>query len=393
MGDLIIKPADEGHLKLQNDAGTTAIEIKDDENAVYISGDLVPSTPLSHRNMFINGGMQVAQRGASHTSVSATGYQIDRFETTLQGLGAYTITQNTTAPTSEGFTQSYKIDCTSADASPSATDFLFISHKIEGQNLQHLRKGTSDAKSVTLSFWCRCTKTGNIQVNLNDWDNTRIIGQAVTISSADTWEKKTLTFAGDTSGVLGNDNGASLVLEWWLDKGSNFSGGAVPTSWEALSSADRAAGCTLALGNNTANNFYITGVQLEVGSTATPFEHRSYGDELAKCQRYFEICVEGTDSGLGLGVEYNDDQQIYCPYYFRTSKRTDGYTLIGTGTGSYLRSRRNNNIGATVGAYQNREKGMLTFRIDLGQDGTVDGGACWIESNASDAFVAIDDEL
>ncbi len=394
MGDLIIKPADEGHLKLQNDAGTTAIEIKDDENAVYISGDLVPSTPLSHRNMFINGGMQVAQRGASHTSVSATGYQIDRFETTLQGLGAYTITQDTSdAPKSEGFGYSYKIDCTTADASPAAADFLFISHKIEGQNLQHLRKGTSDAKSVTLSFWCRCTKTGNIQVNLNDWDNTRIIGQAVTISSADTWEYKTLTFAGDTTGAFGNDNNASLVVEWWLDKGSNFAGGAVPTSWEALSSTDRAVGCTLALGNNTANNFYITGVQLEVGSTATPFEHRSYGDELAKCQRYFEICVEGTDSGLGLGVEYNDDQQIYCPYYFRTSKRTDGYTLIGTGTGSYLRSRRNNNIGATVGAYQNREKGMLTFRIDLGQDGTVDGGACWIESNASDAFVAIDDEL
>tara|TARA_Y100000593_G_scaffold83516_1_gene157445 strand:+ start:530 stop:1057 length:528 start_codon:yes stop_codon:yes gene_type:complete len=175
MGDLIIKPADEGHLKLQNDAGTTAIEIKDDENAVYISGDLVPSTPLSHRNMIINGAMQVAQRGTGFSAVTATGYQIDRFETTLQGLGAYTITQNTTAPTSEGFTRSYKIDCTSADASPSATDFLFISHKIEGQNLQHLRKGTSDAKSVTLSFWCRCTKTGNIQVNLNDWDNTRII--------------------------------------------------------------------------------------------------------------------------------------------------------------------------------------------------------------------------
>ena len=297
MGDLIIKPADEGHLKLQNDAGTTAIEIKDDENAVYISGDLVPSTPLSHRNMIINGAMQVAQRGTGFSAVTATGYQIDRFETTLQGLGAYTITQNTTAPTSEGFTQSYKIDCTSADASPSATDFLFISHKIEGQNLQHLRKGTSDAKSVTLSFWCRCTKTGNIQVNLNDWDNTRIIGQAVTISSADTWEKKTLTFAGDTSGVLGNDNGASLVLEWWLDKGSNFSGGAVPTSWEALSSADRAAGCTLAFGDNAANDFYITGVQLELGSVvATPFEHRSYADELRRCQRYYYKPETGTNA-------------------------------------------------------------------------------------------------
>jgi len=148
-------------------------------------------------------------------------------------------------------------------------------------------KGTSSAKSVTLSFWCRCTKTGNIQVNLYDWDNTRIIGQAVSINSADTWEYKTLTFVGDTSGVLGNDNGASLVLEWWLDKGSNFSGGAVPTSWEALNNADRAAGCTLALGDSTSNDFYLTGVQLELGSVATPFEHRSYGEELRRCLRYY----------------------------------------------------------------------------------------------------------
>ena len=256
-------------------------------SGITFAKDVIPATPLSHRNMIINGGMQMAQRGTSHTGVSATGYHLDRFETTLQGLGAYTITQSTTAPTSEGFAQSYKIDCTTADASPAASDFFFISHKMEGQNLQQLCKGTSSAKSVTLSFWCRCTKTGNIQVNLYDWDNARIIGQAVSINSADTWEYKTLTFAGDTSGVLGNDNGASLVLEWWLDKGSNFSGGSVPTSWEALNNADRAVGCTLALGDNTANDFYLTGVQLELGSVATPFESRSYADELARCQRYY----------------------------------------------------------------------------------------------------------
>lgn len=245
------------------------------------------SGPLSHRNIVINGAMQVAQRGNSHTGVSTYAYHLDRFETALQGIGAYTITQSTTAPTSEGFARSYKIDCTTADASPAATDFFFIRQKIEGQNLQQLCKGTSDAKSVTLSFWCRCTKTGNIQVNLNDSDNNRIIGQAVSINSTNTWEKKTLTFAGDTSGVLGNDNGASLAVEWWLDKGSNFSGGLVPTSWETLNNADRAVGCTLALGDNTANDFYLTGVQLELGSVATPFEHRSYGDELARCQRYY----------------------------------------------------------------------------------------------------------
>ncbi|BAQ86461.1 putative carbohydrate binding domain containing protein [uncultured Mediterranean phage uvMED] len=372
---------------------TDAISISS-SGAVTLSSDFVPATPLSHRNMIINGEMQVAQRGASHTSVSATAYQLDRFETTLQGLGTYTITRDTTdAPKSEGFGNSYKIDCTSADASPGSSDFFFISHKMEGQNLQHLQKGTSSAKSLTLSFWCRCTKTGNIQVNIYDWDNARIIAQTVTINSADTWEKKTLTFPGDTTGALTNHVSTSLVVEWWLDKGSNFSGGSVPTSWATFNNTNRAVGTTLALGDNTANNFYITGVQLELGSVATPFEHKSYSEELARCQRYFEICLEGSDSGLGIAVEYNNNQQLFCPYYFRVSKRTDQYAIVGTGTGNYLRSRRNNNVGATASGYQNRGKGMIIFTVDTAADAVVDGGASWVESATSDAFVAINDEL
>ena len=270
------------------------------------------SGALSHRNMIINGAMEIWQRGTSFPGTGSTRYNQDRFQVALQSLGSYTFSRQAAyGIESEGFGYSLKIDCTTSKASPAATDFFFLNHRIEGQNLQCMRKGTASAKAVTLSFWCRCTKTGNIQVNLVDEDNTRIIAQAVSIDAVNTWQYKTLTFAGDTTGAFGNDRNESLRIEWWLDRGGNFAGGAVPTSWEALSNADRAAGCTLDFARSTDNNFYITGVQLEVGSTATPFEHRGYSEELTRCQRYCIAMCNGATSSqsttqLFVGQMYSD---------------------------------------------------------------------------------------
>jgi len=250
-------------------------------------GNVYDDGALSNRNMVVNGGMTVSQRGNS-TGVTGAGYYgPDRYRFTVgsAGVGTYTISQDTDAPS--GFGYSYKIDCTTADASPDATDAVFIATRFEGQDLQRLKKGTADAASVTLSFWVKSNLTGTYQANLFDLDNTRIIGSTYTISVAGTWEYKTITFAGDTSGAFSNDNGLSLQVEWALDGGTSYTSGAVPTSWEATSNADRAAGLTVNLADSTSNYWQITGVQLEVGDTATPFEHRSYGDELARCQRYF----------------------------------------------------------------------------------------------------------
>jgi hypothetical protein len=246
-------------------------------------GEVLTNSQIGgRRNMIINGAMQVAQRGTSF-SVSDNIYTLDRFLTEFGGLGAFTLTQSTDAP--DGFGNSLKLDCTTADASPASGDIFQLFHRIEGQNLQQLKKGTSSAEKVTLSFFVKSNKTGNMQVNLRD-ANSRIIGATYAISSANTWERKTITFDGDTSGSIANDNTSELTIEFPVGSGSNYTSGAVPTAWEASSDADRNAGSNINLADSTDNEWYITGLQLEVGSQATPFEHRSFGEELALCQRY-----------------------------------------------------------------------------------------------------------
>ena len=261
----------------------------------------------SYRNMVINGAMQINQRGNS-TGQTGSDYQMDRFKFGIGSLGTWSSSQSTVAP--DGFGNSWKMNCTTANASPSASATLYLYTRLEGQTLQQIKKGTANAQPLTLSFWCRCNKTGNFQANLRDYDNTRQVGATVTINSANTWEYKTITFPADTTGVLDNDNAWSLSVEFWLDSGSDFKGGAVPTAWEAAVNTDRAAGTTLALGDSTSNEFYLTGVQLEVGEAATSFEHRPYGMELALCQRYYQKYTGNTTSYplFGVGQAYSSNQ-------------------------------------------------------------------------------------
>ena len=159
---------------------------------------------INFKNLIINGDMSIAQRGTSVSSVTSTGYRTcDRFQPVMNSSGTWTISQSTDVPTGEGFSNSFKFDCTTIDASP---NYLFLKHAMEGQMLQQLKKGTSNAESLTLSFWVKSNLTGTYQVNIRDEDNSRLIGNTYAISSADTWEKKTITFAGDTTGALDNDN-------------------------------------------------------------------------------------------------------------------------------------------------------------------------------------------
>ena len=273
------------------------------------------------RNMVVNGGMQISQRGSSKTGVTGNGYHtVDRFKINMNSSGTFTISQSTESP--EGFSNSLKLDCTTADASP---DYINMVTRLEGQNVQHLKKGTANALPVTLSFWVRSSKTGTYQVNLLDEDNTRAISATYAISSANVWEHKTATFSGDTSGVLGNDNGNSLQLEWWLAAGASWKTGTPPSAWEARDNADRASGLTVNIGASTNDDFYITGVQLEVGDTATPFEHRSYGEELALCQRYFCHSNAGdtTNEPVGgfIGMAENTTR-LDSPWTFPVQMRT-----------------------------------------------------------------------
>ena len=281
-----------------------------------IGNQVVPN--LGRRNMVINGAMQAAQRGTSFTSVSGSAYHLDRFRTGMGDTSArFTVTQATAGL--NGFGNSLKYDCTTAESSLSNADArLFVTQRIEGQNLQQLKKGTSDAEKITVSFYVKSTKTGTYILNLIDHDNNRQISKAYTISSSGTWEQKSLTFDGDTTGALGNDNGNSFSLNWWLISGTNYGGGTLATSWQGYAGAsdyeDAAVG-QVNLGDNTSNTWEITGIQMEVGDSATDFEHRSVGEELALCQRYYQNSFEhGNAPGTSTD---SDDSQL-------TTSWTDG---------------------------------------------------------------------
>ena len=241
---------------------------------------------VKFRNIIINGDMSIAQRGTSQASITSAGYHtIDRFRNNIATAGTWTASQSTDVPTGQGFAYSMKLDCTTANTSLSAGSKFNIQQKIEGQNLQYLKKGTSNAESLTASFWVKSNKTGTYICELFDEDNTRQISKTYTINSANTWEKKIITYAGDTSGALVNDNGHSFNLLHWLVAGSDFSSGTLSTTWTSSTNANRVVG-QVNLADNTANEWYITGVQLEAGTTASDFEFLPFDCNLQRCYRY-----------------------------------------------------------------------------------------------------------
>jgi hypothetical protein len=242
---------------------------------------------LANKNLIINGNMSVAQRGTSATGKTSAGYySADRWRLDISSAGTWTQIQSTDVPTGQGFFNSTKLDCTTADGSLGASDRVFITQRIEDQNCVSSAKGTSDAKSLTASFWVKSNKTGTYILELYDSHNSRHISKSYTISSADTWEYKTITFAGDTTGAFANDNGIGFMLQFWLAAGSDYTSGTLATSWQASDNTDRAVG-QLNLADSTDNEWLLTGVQLEIGEKATEFEHELYSVTLEKAQRYY----------------------------------------------------------------------------------------------------------
>ena len=243
---------------------------------------------LGNRNLFINGAATVAQRSTSRTGVTSGGagnQTVDLFRPSITSLGTWTLSQASDGP--DGFANSFKVDCTTADASPSSGDLIAIDCYLEAQNLQALNYGNAGAVAATLSFYVKSNKTGSGTVSILQSDNSnRCINVSYTISSANTWERKTISLPADASGLINDDNGRGLAIEFWLNSGSTYTGGSAQTTWGTLTNANRNF-ASLGIGGSTDDVWQITGVQLELGNTATPFEHRSYGDELARCQRYF----------------------------------------------------------------------------------------------------------
>ena len=297
------------------------------------TGTYVSLNTVGSKNIIINGDMSIAQRSTSTASITGNGYHtIDRMFLGLTGAGTWTQSQDTTVPTGQGFAKSLKMDCTTANGSLSAGDNCILQQRIEGQNLQYLKKGTASAESLTVSFWVYATKTGTNICELYDTDNTRQISQAYTISSSNTWEKKTLTFAGDTTGAFNNDNGGSLTLLFWLAAGSNFTSGTLNTSWNSVTAANRAVG-QVNHADSTSNNFYITGIQMEAGTTASDFEFLPYDMNLARCQRYYYKIQPTTNRAFAVGLCYTTNI-LSMPIDFPTTMRTAPTALEQNGTAS-----------------------------------------------------------
>jgi hypothetical protein len=275
---------------------------------------------FGNKNLLINGSQSVWQRSTSTASITTTAYHTaDRWETSMSSLGTWTQSRSTDVPSGQGFGYSLKMDCTTADASPAAGDYLIFAQKMEGQNLQHLLKGTSSAKKITVSFWVKSNKTGTYIVRILDEDNTRQISKSYTISSASTWQKVELTFDGDTTGTLDNDNASSLRIQWWLGAGSTYSSGTLATSWESVTNANIAVG-QVNLADSTSNEWYVTGLMLEVGSKATDFEFEPYERTLSKCQRYLFVFGNGTNIGHGTSSTSSQcDGRFHLPVLLRDS--------------------------------------------------------------------------
>ena len=271
------------------------------------------------KNLIINGDMRVAQRGTSFASVGNgdSQYTLDRWKFTEEGdLGAaeITVTQDTDVPTGEGFAKSLKCVCATADTSIDAGTISYIEQRIEGQNLQHVAKGTSGAKKMTYSFFCKSNLTGTFTINFSDDDNTRQFSTSYSLASANTWERIIINIPADTTGAFTNDNNTSFIIQMNLQAGTNKQSGALTTAFESSAAGDRAVGQTNFF-SSTSNNWYITGCQLEIGDAATDFEHLPFDVQFHRCQRYFQKIthryriVTRWNNNSGVPIGYMDFMQ------------------------------------------------------------------------------------
>ena len=318
------------------DEGTLAT---DSVTAAKIPASLENTFVSGRKNMVINGDMKISQRTTSTTGVTSATYgACDRYKLINSGLGTFTISQENDAPA--GFHKSFKMNCTTAYGSAGSGDYNYVSQKIESQDTKHLAYGTSSAKTITLSFWVKCSQTGTLQAGIVHYASSenRHIGGTYTINAANTWEKKTMTFVGDTAAAgAGNfDTARGFEVEWFLASGSDRTSGSVPSSWGTMAQTNRNAGSNISIGDSTSDTWQITGVQLELGSTATDFEHRSYGEELALCQRYYYLHAtkEGGAHPIG-SAAFQTTNFADFNLHFPTTMRTKPTLEYVSGTDYY----------------------------------------------------------
>ncbi len=350
-------------------------------------------TNRSNRNKIINGGMIVSQRQTSTTNSNA--FVVDRFQAQVTQMDelAQTLEQSSDAP--DGFGKSIKITTTTPESSIASNEQFRIQTKLEGQDFQDLAYGTSAAKTITISFYVKASITGTFGFTVYRAESTaRVITAPYTISSADTWERKTITISGDTSGAaITNDNAERFRLMWGLAAGANFN--TASASWSDYSSANLLGGHVtndLVTTNNA--TWQLAGVQLEVDSVATDFEHRSYGQELALCQRYHYVLAEGDGKALGNCAYYKANEIQLALKHPVEMRATPTLTVANDGSNNRYHWYRDSNLDQRIGntftiQYANTRSCNIQ---DNGASGTA-GFAAFGATGHADAKISFSAEL
>ena len=347
----------------------------------------------ANKNIIINGNMSVAQRNVSVTGIGgSSGYfTCDRWLIAQSGDGRLTMTQDSSVPTGKGFANSIKLDCTTADTSIASSEFLQIVQKIEGQNLQSIGKGTSDAKPITVSFYVKANAAFNFVCELNDLDNSRHISKL--FSTTTDWVKHEITFPADTTGAFDNDNAASLNLTFWLHAGSTYSSGTLNTaSFASRTDANRAAGVS-SFYSSTDNNFFITGVQLEVGQNATEFEHEPFDTTLRKCHRYFENIGITAGSYVYAAAYAYSTTDVRAVQHYKVKRATPSFSFDNQGD---VIAFYNGSSSDTSIAFNYHDIGLNSCRVSITLSGvsTTAGYGVAIYVNGSVTYnIKVDAEL
>ena len=356
-------------------ASTAAITI--DSSAGTCTANITNN--LSNRNKVIKGGMLVNQRG-NQSSVTTSVYGLDRFKVQEAAGVTYDINQSTDTP--DGFGSSFHIDIQGTQASPSASHFMQLMTPLEGFDVQDFAKGTSEAKQYAVSFYIKTNVTGSYALQITD-DNSRSCSQLYTVSDTN-WNRYTVIFPADTTGAIDNDNTEGLRLTWHLLVGTDRSSGTMNTTWAATTTANIAAGQNANVASSTSNNWYITGVQLEVGSVVTDFEHRSFAQELASCQRYyFKLTADDNDS-VFLGYSTNGTA-FYGEVPFPTAMRTMP-TFTGSSTaGRYFSSNTSNDFTISNlsihGAHTTANPHHTSMHVSISSADGGTAGVCQVQND------------
>ena len=311
-------------------------------------------------NLVINGDMQVAQRGADINSVANGGFCTDRFKISYANTDNLVLNLDQSTDTPAGFSSSLKLSVGTVESALAADEYLQFGQKIEAQNLQQLIYGTSSAKTLTLSFWVKSSATGTYAVSIFQSDATKYYSTTYTINSANTWEYKTVEINGNVSNVINNDNGEGLRVNWTLSAGTNYTSGS-NGAWGAIT--NWSVGHNVSWITTSGATFFITGVQLEVGTVATPFNHRSFGEELSLCQRYFYKKERLSYPGATIGVATagtNLVAGVDFPVTMRGTPSLVIYDRAGT-TNSMINVGNNTVFGFTPSQVWWTEYGIASF--------------------------------